>query len=156
MSDAARVTHVRAFLFSHARVLTQPCHWWFSLRLVLVLFTPHRTASSTPVFTVPRTNAMRSNLILASLLTLVLCTGHSGANVYPTKPIQKTVFTGGGWNNLTWTDSGSNPPLYSLGVLDIDLYVDEGNEPVCGCPRSPRLITSYFRLGGFSPSCSPN
>ena len=56
-----------------------------------------------------------------------------GASLYPTKPIQHTVFYGGAWNDITWKDDKSPPSLDDLGRMEIDLFVDHG-EGVCGYP----------------------
>ncbi|EJD04804.1 uncharacterized protein FOMMEDRAFT_153926 [Fomitiporia mediterranea MF3/22] len=50
-----------------------------------------------------------------------------GASLYPTTPVQATVWRSG-WNNVTWIDSDASPSLAEMGPCFMDLWVDD-NEP---------------------------
>jgi hypothetical protein len=77
---------------------------------------------------------MFSNLKFFLALTLAVSTRlrFTDASLYPTDPVVKSILHGDAWATLTWrdsdsgADSGSAPSLHQLGMLAIDLFVNEG------------------------------
>lgn len=63
---------------------------------------------------------MKLVCLIVALLSL-LCT-LSGASLYPTQPIAKTIFRAGTWNSITWIDSGETPKLNEHSNFEIHLW----------------------------------
>ncbi|RPD65421.1 hypothetical protein L226DRAFT_242918 [Lentinus tigrinus ALCF2SS1-7] len=47
------------------------------------------------------------------------------ANIYPTSPYSRTIFTAGRMNTVEWVDDGTQPYVEEMGLVKIDLYVGE-------------------------------
>lgn len=100
-----------------------------ALHITLLLCLP---ITSQPICSrVALLQAMHS--LSTSIALLVFFASGIGASLYPTSPVQDTVFHGGGWNDVTWKDPGSAPSLDDLGRLSIDLFIDR-DVAVSGCP----------------------
>ncbi|KAJ3915158.1 hypothetical protein F5877DRAFT_82097 [Lentinula edodes] len=44
------------------------------------------------------------------------------ARLYPTRPVNSTVYHCGKCDPITWVDDGKNPSMQNLGLLTVDLY----------------------------------
>lgn len=66
--------------------------------------------------------------MLLATSTLALFTLVS-ASLYPTQPIQSTVYYAGETALTTWIDDGSFPSLSNMGLITIQLYTDSNVRP---------------------------
>ncbi len=72
----------------------------------------------------------------------------ANAILYPIHPVANTVLNGGSQSTISWIDEGSKPSLVDMGLISMDLYIDQPNSV------SHILVFSKILLLSIFPLCS--